>query len=94
MLFAVIGRAKLAMKERVPRRVNWQYPSGVEVVGEYWLLGGDPALIVIAEADLASLMTAIADWDDAFDFTVVPAITAEQGLELSKQMLAGAPTTA
>jgi hypothetical protein len=94
MLFAIIGRAKLPTKDRVPRRMNWQYPAGVRVVGEYWLLGGDPALIVIAEADLASLMTAIADWDDAFDFTVVPAITAEQGLELSKQMLAGAPTTA
>jgi hypothetical protein len=94
MLFVTIGRAKLGMNERVPRRVNWQYPAGVQVVGEYWLLGGDPALIVIAEADPASLMAAIADWDDAFDFTVVPAITAEQGLELSKQMLAGASTTA
>jgi hypothetical protein len=34
-------------------------------------------------------MTAIVDWDDVFDLTVVPAMTAEQGLEMAKQMQTG-----
>ena len=90
MLFAIVGRAKLPIKDRVPRRLNWQYPAEVQVVGEYWVLGNDPAVIVMADTELPALMAALADWDDAFDFTVAPALTAEQGLELSKQMLAGA----
>jgi hypothetical protein len=37
---------------------------------------------VISEADdVASTMRAIADWDDVMDLTIVPAMTAEQGLE-------------
>jgi hypothetical protein len=31
-------------------------------------------------------MRAIVDWDDLFDSIVVPAITGEEGLELTKQM--------
>jgi hypothetical protein len=31
-------------------------------------------------------MRAIVDWDDLFDFIVVPAITGEEGLEPAKQM--------
>jgi hypothetical protein len=34
-------------------------------------------------------MKAIVDWDNVFDMTVVPAMIAEQGLELAKQMQNG-----
>jgi hypothetical protein len=48
------------------------------------------AVIAVAEADnVASIMRAIVDWDDVFDLTVVPAMTAEQGLQMAQQMQTG-----
>ncbi len=94
MLFVCMGKFKAASttKLRVARRVGWKYPAGMRVVAEYWLETSDPALpglIVIAEADdLTPMMRAIADWDDLMDLTVVPALTAEQGLEFAKNLAA------
>ena len=46
---------------------------------------------MISEADdVASTMRAIAEWDDVMDLTIVPAMTAEQGLEYAKKMLPAA----
>ena len=93
MLFVIIGKPKPSStsKQRIARRVGWNYPTGVRVLGEYWLMSTNPAaLILISESDDASsILSAIAEWDDVLDLTVVPAVTAEQGLELAKQM---APT--
>ncbi len=94
MLYVIMGKAKTAgtMKERVARRVNWQYPPGIRVTAEYWLMSNDPTLIAIAEADDATpIMMGITEWDDFLDLTVVPALTAEQGLELARRMQGGAP---
>lgn len=91
MLFVTIGKAKATSttKQRVARRVDWKYPAGMRVIGEYWLLSEDPTLITIAEAEnIGSVMRAIADWDDVFEFTVLPAMTAEEGLQLAKQLAA------
>lgn len=92
MLFVTLCKQRAGTtKERILRRTQWQYPAGMNVVGEYWLQTTDPVVIVIAEADnIAPIMAAMADWDDVFEMTVVPAVTAVQGLELAKQMLAGA----
>ncbi len=50
----------------------------------------EAAIIAVAEANnVALIMKAIVDWDDLFDLTVVPAMTAEQGLDMAKQMQAG-----
>jgi hypothetical protein len=77
-------------KENTARRMQWQYPEGVRVVAEYWLQTGDPIVIVIFEADsIAPIMAVTTEWGDIFDITVVPAITAEDGLELAKQMMQG-----
>jgi hypothetical protein len=89
MLFVTVGREKAGSttKSRVARRVNWKYPQGVRVLGEYWLLSSDPALIMIAESEnVASLMMGLAEWDDLLDMTIMPALSSEQGLELAKQM--------
>jgi hypothetical protein len=92
VLFVTLCKEKAGTtKERVARRVQWQYPPGMKVLGEYWLQTPDPVVIIIAEADdIAPMMAASADWDDVFEISVVPAVTAERGLELAKQMLAGA----
>ena len=92
MLFVVIGKAKAgsASKERIARRLSWEYPAGMRMVAEYWPMSTEVAVIAVAEADhVAPIMKAIVDWDDVFDLTVVPAMTAEQGLELAKQLQTG-----
>lgn len=91
MLFVVVGKPKAASsgKERIARRVSWEYPAGMRVIAEYWPMSTEIAVIAVAEADnVPSIMTAIVDWDDVFDLTVLPAMTAEQGLELAGQMRA------
>ena len=92
MLFVVMGKPKAAStgRERIARRMSWEYPAGMRMVAEYWPMSTEVAVIAVAEADnVASIMTAIVDWDDVFDLTVVPAMTAEQGLEMAKQMQTG-----
>jgi hypothetical protein len=93
MLFVIIGKAKAGStgKERIARRMSWEYPAGMRVVAEYWpITTPEIAVISVAEADnVASVMATILDWDDVLDFTVVPAMTAEQGLELARQMQTG-----
>ncbi len=96
MLFVCMGKFKAAsaMKQRVARRLDWKYPAGMRVLAEYWLQSTDPAfpgLIVISESDdVAPIVKAIADWDDLMDLTVVPAVTAEQGLGLARNLAAAA----
>ena len=89
MLFVALGKTKAGtFEERVTRRAQWQYPDGMRLVAEYWLQTGHPSVIAIAEAEsVAPIMAAIAAWEDVFEFTVVPAITAEEGLKLAKQMM-------
>ena len=89
MLFVSLLKVKSGtMKERMPRRAGWQYPDGMRMVAEYWLQTSDPAIITVAEADsIAPLMAAVAQWDDFFDITVIPAVTAEEGLQLALQMM-------
>jgi hypothetical protein len=91
MLFAALLKVRAGtIVERATRRAEWQAPEGVQLVAEYWLQTTDPSVISIIEADnIAPIMAAVAAWDDVFDITVVPAITAEEGLELVKQMMQG-----
>lgn len=89
MLFVALLKVRSGTtKERIPRRVDWQPPEGLQMVAEYWLQTPDPSVICIMEANgIAPIMAASADWDDFFDITVIPAVTAEDGLELAKQMM-------
>jgi uncharacterized protein with GYD domain len=90
MLFVALLKATGGTpKETTARRVQWQYPEGVRVVAEYWLQG-NPRVISIIEADsIAPIMAVAIEWGDVFDITVLPAITAEDGLQLAKQMMQG-----
>lgn len=90
MLFVALGKAKPGtMGERSARRSAWQYPAdtGAEVLAEYWLQTLDPHLIAVVKADhIAQLWPTLLAWDDVFEFTVYPAVTAAEGLEVLKQM--------
>jgi Domain of unknown function (DUF3303) len=88
MLFVTLGKVRASTtRERVARRMQWSYPDGVRLIAEYWLQTPDPQIIVVSEADsIVPIMAATSAWDDVFSFTVVPAVTAEQGIEIAKRM--------
>ncbi len=89
MLFVAIGSVRAGTaKERIARRLKWDYPPGLKMVGEYSLASPTPTVISIAEADDAGpIMAAIADWDDVISWTVFPAQRMEEAMERAKQMM-------
>ncbi len=88
MLFVALLKKKISTKETLPRRLEWQAPEGVRTVAEYWLLTPDPNVILAFEGEsIAPMEEAISAWDDVFDITIVPAITAEDGIKVAKQRM-------
>lgn len=89
MLFVTLANVRAGTdKERIARRMQWSYPPGLKNVAEYWLQTDSPKLISVCEADdIGAITAATYAWDDVFSFTVVPACTAEQGLEMARQMM-------
>ena len=89
MLFIGLMHVKAGTNmERIPKRLQFQYPEGMRVIAEYWLQKEDPHVIIIFEADSpAPALQAIVYWDQYFDIDITPAITAEEGLEMAKQMM-------
>lgn len=91
MLFVSLAKATAGTaQERIARRALWQYPEGVRMLAEYWSIGGKFDIITVFEADsIGPVMAATIAWGDVFDFTIAPAVTAEQGLALAQQMMKG-----
>jgi hypothetical protein len=90
MLFLKIARAKpgFTPEERLARRMEYLYPEGVKVLGEYWTPTDDPAVITVLEADDTSQFFQMYQvWSKYFDLTIVPAVTAEEGLKRAQEML-------
>jgi hypothetical protein len=91
VLFAAFAkpRGTVTKREGTMRRFDYHYPEDMTIVGEYWLATDDPCVILVVEADsMAPLMAAVADWDDVFQITIVPAVTAEDGMRFAKERLA------
>jgi hypothetical protein len=91
VLFAAMAkpRGTVTKREGTMRRFDYIYPEGMKILGEYWLATDDPCVILVVEADsMAPLMAAVADWDDVFEITIVPATTAEEGMRFAKDRLA------
>lgn len=89
MLFVALLEARPGTEqERISRRMTWQAPDvGIEPVGEYWLQTLDPACVSIFKADhIGQIWAIFADWGDLFNISVYPATSAEEGLEILKQM--------
>lgn len=86
MLFKSLGRARgtCAQHDVIARRMEYHFPEGLRVLGEQWPQAGDPAVVLISEADeIGPLIAATAYWADAYDFTTFPALTAEEGMRLA-----------
>jgi len=69
--------------------LEYEFPEGLRVLGEYWPQTGDPAVVLVSEADeIEPLLAATSYWADAYDFTTFPAVTAEVGMRSAKERLA------
>ena len=89
MLFVVIMHQHVPNVELIERRMQWDYPEGIGVVGEYWLEGSSASAIAIVEADTyAQLLALTSAWDDIVDFEIAPAISVEDGMALARAMSA------
>lgn len=94
MLYAAIFKQKesAATAELATRRAQWEPGEGVTIHAEYWLQTNDPALpavtTIFETEDPSKLVELFADWDDAFNITIVPVITAEEGLQMIQQQMA------
>jgi hypothetical protein len=89
MLLVILGSVRSGtVRERTERRLKWTYPPGSKIIAEYWLQTPDPNVITIAETDdISSIMAGTSQWDDLITWQVVPAVTAEQGMEIAKKMM-------
>jgi hypothetical protein len=89
MLFVTILKGRPGtLAARAARRVEWEYPEGVKPVAEYWLQTDDPTVVAVLEADhVGHIMALRMDWDDLMEMETFPAITADEGIELLKQMM-------
>ncbi len=83
MLFVTTFKAKPGTNPRLAaqRRMEWVSPKEIRVLGEYWLAGPDPDAVMISECeDAMAIFHAANLWEDLFEVSVYPAVTAEAGL--------------
>jgi len=74
------------------RRAGWQYPEGVKVIAEYWPLSGEYQVVTVFGAEtVAPLMEIEFEWDDVFDMTVTPAVSADEGLRIGPEVFGRIP---
>ena len=95
MLFVALlkNRAAGTFQEGVARRMQWDYPEGGRVLGEYWLETESPRVVSIMEADSMDAFGQIRmHWNDMFEIEVFPAVTGEQGMEMARQAMSGQAT--
>jgi hypothetical protein len=65
------------------RRTAWTYPSGVNVIAEYWPMAADLQVVAIFSSDdVAAIWALEAEWSDVFDIDISPAVSADDGLRI------------
>jgi hypothetical protein len=74
------------------RRAAWRYPDGLKVIAEYWPMSGEYQVVTVFAAEtIAPLMEVEFEWNDAFDITVTPAISADEGLRVGPEVFGRLP---
>ncbi len=97
MLFVALLSAKpgSTFQEGGARRLQWGYPEGMNVLGEYWLETDSPRVVSVFEAEDMEPMGQIRmQWGDLFEIEVFPAVTAEQGMGMLRQAMAASEQSA
>ena len=95
MMFVALlkTRGNNTFQEGVARRMQWDYPEGVRVLGEYWLETESPRVVSVMEVDGMDAFGQIRmHWNDMFEIEVFPAVTGEQGMEMARQAMSGQAT--
>jgi hypothetical protein len=65
------------------RRTAWKYPSGVNVIAEYWPMAADLQVVAIFSSDdVGAIWELEAEWSDVFDIDISPAVSADDGLRI------------
>jgi hypothetical protein len=74
------------------RRAAWQYPDGVTMIAEYWPVSGEYQVVTVFAAEtVAPIMEIEFEWNDAFDISVYPAVSAEEGLRVGPEVFRRLP---
>jgi hypothetical protein len=74
------------------RRAGWQFPDGLKVISEYWPLSGEYQVVTVFSAEsVTPLMEIEFEWDDVFDITVTPAVSADEGLRIGPEVFGRIP---
>ena len=74
------------------RRAAWQYPEGVKAIAEYWPLAADFQVITVFAADsFAPIMEVEFEWNDVFDISIYPAVSADEGLRIGPDVFGRLP---
>ena len=74
------------------RRAGWQFPDGLKVISEYWPLSGEYQVVTVFSAEtVAPIMEVEFEWDDVFDMTVTPAVSADEGLRIGPEVFGRIP---
>jgi hypothetical protein len=74
------------------RRAGWQFPDGIKVIAEYWPLSGEYQVVTVFSAEtVAPIMEIEFEWDDVFDMTVTPAVSADEGLRIGPEVFGRIP---
>lgn len=69
------------------RRAAWQYPSGITAIAEYWPVAESPQVVFIFSTDTpGALMELEFEWNDVFDISIYPAVSAEEGLKIGPEV--------
>jgi hypothetical protein len=74
------------------RRAAWQYPDGVKMIAEYWPMSAEYQVITVFAAEtIAPIMEIEFEWNDVFDISVSPAISADEGLRVGPEVFGRLP---
>ncbi len=74
------------------RRAAWKYPDGITVLSEYWPMSGEYQVVTAFATDsITAMMEVEFEWNDVFDVTVIPAISAEEGLRIGPEVFGRLP---
>jgi len=89
MLYVALMKAREGkLNEALAKRLQWQGQEGMNIKAEYWVQSADLSVIAVFEADsIAPMLQFEAAWQDVFGITIIPAVSAEEGMELAKKMM-------
>jgi hypothetical protein len=73
------------------RRVGFSFPEGIDVKGEYWLMGRPTVLVIFEASEIAPVFELSSVWGDVFDTVTTPAVTPEEGLRLGAEIMSRRP---